>query len=112
MEQFFVLVLVGITSLGTFLLGARVLGLSGRGLRAAVGKTLECVGLTLVFFLANLGAGMAVVLLGRLLARGFVSVYLANDVTLLVLSLLQGLAFQWWRERQISSGGQGIEAGG
>lgn len=104
MEQFFVPVLVGLTSLGGFLLGARAFGLSGRGLRAAVGKTLECVGLTLVFFLTNLVAGMAVVLLGRLLTRGFASLYLANDVTLLVLSLLQGLTFQWWRERQISSG--------
>ena len=108
MEQFFVLVLVAVTSLGTVLLGASVLGLSGRSLWAAVGKTLECVGVTLVFFLVNLAAGMAVILLGRLLTRGFVSLYLANDVTLLVLSLLQGLTFEWWRERQQSSGGQGM----
>ncbi|HYL81459.1 MAG TPA: hypothetical protein VEU07_11645 [Candidatus Acidoferrum sp.] len=108
MEQFFVLGLIGITSVGGLLLGVGALGYSGKGLRAAVGKTLECVGATLVFFLANLAAGMAVVLLGRLLTRGFVSLYLANDVTLLVLSLLQGLTFEWWRERQPSSGGQGL----
>jgi hypothetical protein len=111
MEQFFVLVLVGVTSLGTFLFGARGLGLSGRGLRAAAGKTLECVGVTLVFFLANLGAGMAITLLGRLLTRGFVSLYLANDVTLLVLSLFQGLTFQRWREWRTSSGEQGMGTG-
>lgn len=112
MERFFVPVLVGITSLGGFLLGARAFGLSAGGLRAAVGKTLECVGLTIIFFLTNLLAGMAVVLLGRLLTRGFASLYLANDVTLLVLSLLQGLTFQWWRERQISPGKQRLGAGG
>jgi hypothetical protein len=109
MEHLFVPVLVALTSLGTVLLGARALGLSQRGLRAAVGKMLECVGLTLVFFLGNLAAGMAVVLLGRLLTRGFVSLYLASDVTLLVLSLLQGVTFQWWRERQASYGGAGAE---
>jgi hypothetical protein len=104
MEQFLVLGLTGITSLGSLLLGVRALGYSGIGLRAAVGKTLECVGVTFVFFLANLAAGMFVVLLGRFLTQGFVSLYLANDVTLLVLSLLQGLTFEWWRERQTPSG--------
>lgn len=112
MEQFFVLGLIGITSLGTLLLGVKALGYSRKGLRAAVGKMLECVGVTLVFFLANLAAGMAVVLLGRLLTQRFISLYLANDVTFLVFSLLQGLTFEWWRERQHSSGGQGIGTGG
>ncbi|HSB80591.1 MAG TPA: hypothetical protein VLM91_17555 [Candidatus Methylomirabilis sp.] len=112
MEQFFVPVLVGLTSVGGFLLGARAFGFSGKGLRAAVGKTLECVGLALVFLVTNLLAGMAFVLLGRLLTRGFASLYLANDVTLLVLSLLQGLTLQWWRERQISSGERMLGTGG
>jgi hypothetical protein len=112
MEQFFVLVLVGATSLGTFLLGARALGLSGSGLRAAAGKTLESVGLMLAFFLTNLMVGMAVVLLERLLTRRFAPLYLAGDMTLLVLSLLQGLTFQWWRERQIPSEGHRMGSGG
>ena len=112
MEQFFVLGLIGITSLGTLVLGVKALGYSGKGLRAAAGKMLECVGVTLVFFLVNLAAGMAVVLLGRHLTGRFISLYLASDVTLLVFSLLQGLTFVWWRERQPSSGEQGIGTGG
>ncbi|HSB70896.1 MAG TPA: hypothetical protein VLH58_03910 [Candidatus Methylomirabilis sp.] len=99
MEQAFVLALVGLTSLAAFLLGARGLGLSWNGLGAAVGRMLECVGLALVFFVTNLAAGMTVVLLGRLVTRGFLPLYLANDVSLVALSLLQALTFQWWRER-------------
>lgn len=98
MEQFFVLILVGLTSIGAYLLGAKRLGLLWRHLRVAIGRMLECIGMALVFFLVNLAAGMAIVLAGRLLTRGFVSLYLANDVSLVMLSFLQALAFQWWRE--------------
>jgi hypothetical protein len=99
MEQFFVLILVALTSLVAYLVGAAALGLSRGGLRTAIGSMLGGVGMTVVFFLANLAAGMAIILASRLLLREFVSLYLAGDVTLLVLSLLQGLTFQWWRQR-------------
>lgn len=98
MEQFFVLILVGLTSIGAYLLGAKRLALSWRHLRVAMGRMLECIGMTLVFFLVNLAAGMAIVLAGRLLTQGFVSLYLANDVSLVMLSFLQALTFQWWRQ--------------
>lgn len=99
MEEYFVLALAGFTSLGAFWLGARGLGLSWRELGVAVGKMLECVGLAIVFFVTNIAAGMAVVLLGRTVTRGFAPLYLASDVSLVALSLLQALTFQWWRER-------------
>ena len=112
MEHSFVLLLVGFTSVGAFLVGLGAIGLSRECLRRAIGKMLSGVGWTLIFFMLNLTVGMAVVLVGRLLMRGFVSLYLASDVTLLFLSLLQGLTFQWWQEWQTSSGRQGIGTGG
>jgi hypothetical protein len=97
MEQSFVLVLVGLTSVGAYLVGAKWLGLSRAGLRKAIGRTLECAGMTLGFFVVNVVAGMVVILVARVLTREFVSLYYANDVSLLVLSFFQGLTFLWWR---------------
>ncbi len=98
MEQVFILVLVGLTSVGAYVLGARVLNLSRRGLRMAVGKMLECFGISLVFFVVNLSAGVIGILVARATIRGFVSLYMAADVTVLFLSVLQGLTFVWWRD--------------
>ncbi len=97
MADLFVLGLVGVTSVAAYLIGARGLRLPRRGLGPAAGRTLECVGLTLLFFGANLAVGVAAVLAARAVTRGFVSLYLADDVVLLPLSLLQALLFAWWR---------------
>ncbi len=99
MRGAFILGLVACTSIVAFLVGARGLGLPRRGLRVAAGRMLECVGLTLVFFAANLVLAMLAILAARRLTRGFVSLYLANDLVLLGLSLLQALVFAWWWER-------------
>ena len=98
MEQVFSLVLVGFTSVGAYLFGTRVGGLSARAIRKAAGKMFECFGASLVFFVVNLGAGMIGILAARALTREFVSLYMAADVTVLVLSVLQGLIFVWWRD--------------
>jgi hypothetical protein len=63
-----------------------------------VGQALEAVGLTVVFFLANVAAGSLVTVAARALRLTFISIYLSADTTLLVLSLLQALVFQRWRE--------------
>lgn len=97
MELSFVLAPVILTSLCALLLATRKFGLTWSGLREAAGHMLECIGVTLVFLVANIGATVLVVFAGRVLLRGFVSLYFANDVVLLGLSLLQGLTFQrWW----------------
>ena len=98
MEQVFSLVLVGFTSVGAYLFGTRVAGLSVRAIRKAAGKMFECFGVSLVFFVVNLSAGMIGILVARALTREFVSLYMAADVTVLVLSVLQGHAFVWWRD--------------
>jgi len=96
MDTFFFVILIGFTSAGAYLIGKRC-GLSRREFQRAVGRMLESIGISLVFFLANLGVGVSIVLLIRTFTPWFVSLYLADNVMLLILSLLQGLTFQWWR---------------
>lgn len=98
MEQFFVPVLIGLTSAGAYLLAAARCKLSRRLLPVAVGKTLECAGLTLVFLGVNVAVGMAAALAARYLVSTFVSLYPMTDASLLGLSLLQAITFQWWQE--------------
>jgi hypothetical protein len=98
MEQLFLLGLVGCTSVGAYLVGVQGFGRTRERFRAAIGQMLTCLGATLVFFGVNLGVGILVVLAGRALAVGFLSMYLSNDVSLLVLSAIQGLTFACWRE--------------
>jgi hypothetical protein len=102
MENLFLLALVGVTSIAAYLAGMRRLGLSGYTLRAALARMLECVGMAAVFFAANLGLGMILILSFRTLTPGFAPLYLANDISLLVFSFLQGLTFCWWWKMRAS----------
>ena len=98
MEQGFVLVLVGLTSAAACVVGTRGLGLSWRSLSAAIARMFEALGISVVFFAINLLVASAAILTARTLGPRFVSLYLANDVTVVALSVLQGLVFQAWRE--------------
>jgi hypothetical protein len=93
------LILVGLTSLAGYLVGARWLGLPRAGLAAAVGATLETIGLAVVFLGGNLGVLMLAIPLARFATGGFVPVYVVDDVTLSTVSLVQGLLFRWWWSR-------------
>lgn len=99
MPEYFVLALTAGTSALAIAAGVILWGLPVRDLPAAVARTLEIIGLALVFCVLNLLVGGAVLLLGRVVSRGFLSLYLANDVTLVICSFLQALVFQRWRER-------------
>ena len=89
---------MGLTSAAAYLVGARRLGLSRRGLRAAAGKAIETLGTTVVFAAVNLGLGLTIALGTRPLTGNFVSTYLLADPAWLLPSLLQGLTFQLWLE--------------
>ena len=91
--------IVGLTSLGAYLAATRFAGLRRAGLRGAVMETLECLGLVVIFFLANFAVGTALILGLRALTGRFISVYIVNDATLAILSLLQALVFHQWRAR-------------
>ena len=97
MEGWFILVPVALTSAAVLVARGRQRA-ARRALPAAAGKALEAAGLTVLFFLANVGTGALVTVLSRVLGLGFISIYLSTDVALLVLSLFQALVFQHWRE--------------
>jgi len=99
MERLLILVVVGLTSVGIYLIGAKRLGLPPSGFRKAVGKMLEGVGMTLILFVVNLAAGSFAILAAGILTGEF-SLYLITHEAekWLVLSLFQALTFQWWQE--------------
>ena len=94
----FMLILVGLTSIGSYWIGARWLRLPVAALRPALDKMLECVGAALLFSGVNVVLATFVVLALRGATGKFLSVYMMNDVTWFLLSLGQALIFQWWRE--------------
>jgi hypothetical protein len=96
-EAFIPLVAATTTALACALATWR-LGFARRSLRPAFGKALECVGAVVVFCLLNAAVGAVWILAARAVSGRFVSAYLGADQTLLALSALQALVFQWWRE--------------
>ena len=98
MEGYFVLVPVVLTCLAAWVVEARRQTAPGASLRAAAGRALEAVGLTVLFFLANVATGALVTAAARAFSVTFISIYLTTDVALLVLSLLEALVYQRWRE--------------
>ena len=99
MSSISLVLIVGLTSLGAYLAAMQFAGLRRGDLRGAVMETLECLGLVVIFFLANFAVGTALILALRGLTGRFISVYVVNDATLAVLSLLQALVFHRWRAR-------------
>jgi hypothetical protein len=97
MEATFIAALAGLSSIGAYYFGVRVLRLSSPSLGAAIGKMLESVGMVLIFLAVNLATAVLIVLAARSLTGMFVSAYVTDDAVWLGLSLIQGLAFQWWR---------------
>lgn len=99
MDRLLILAVVGVTSVGIYLIGSKRLGLPPSGFRKAVRKMIEGVGMTLIFFVVNLAVGAFAILAGGIL-KGEFSFYLITHATekWLALSLFQALTFQWWLE--------------
>jgi hypothetical protein len=93
----FILVVAGLTSMGLYVLAIIGLGCSASRLWPALGKVCECVGLTLLFGIVNLAVATSAILAMRSLGGRFISLYIASDTTLLILSWFQALTFQAWR---------------
>ena len=98
MATAFILTLATLTSLGAVLAGARGLGLRPGTLGAALIRGAELVGAALLFWLANVALGMTLTLVARNVGLGFVSLYLNTDVSILIVSCVQGLVFECWRQ--------------
>src|SRR3990172_5338434 len=99
MSSITLVLIVGLTSLGAYLVATRSAGLRRADLQGAVMEALECLGLVVIFFLANFAVGAALILGLRALTGRFISIYVVNDATLAILSLLQALVFHRWRAR-------------
>lgn len=99
MSSITLVVIVGLTSLGAYLFATRFRGLRRPDLKPAVAETLECLGLVVIFFLVNFAVGTALILGLRAFTGRFISVYIVNDATLAILSLVQALVFHRWRAR-------------
>ncbi|SRR5574338_349617 len=92
------LVVAGMTSLGAGL-ALRRSGVETRGLAATLGDVFALAGTVTLFYLANVALGLGVVLGIRSMSSHFISVYVLDDSSLMVLSLLQGVVFFCWRRR-------------
>lgn len=97
MQDVFIPAVVAVTSCAAYFVGRWRLRLTPGGLRSASIRLLECVGLVVLFLLGNHALGIAAIVAARAVTGRFVSLYLTDDVTLGVLSLLQALVFAWWR---------------
>ena len=82
-------------------LATRWLGLTYSSLAKAALRTLETVGAGAMFFVANIAAGMIMIAVARFTGR-FISPYVLSDVSLVGLSLLQGIVFAWWHSPRAS----------
>jgi hypothetical protein len=54
------------------------------------------IGLASVFLAANFAVGLLIVLLVRGVSGRFISAYVLNDTTLVVMSTLQGMLWSFW----------------
>ena len=75
----------------------RALGVSTASLRVAVWRTIECVGVILLFLAGNVLIEIVLVLLARQVSGRFISLYAASDPLVVAIACLQGLVACWWR---------------
>jgi hypothetical protein len=100
MMEITILVLVGLTSMGAYLAAVRTFGWSRLDLVTAFLRMLDVVGASTMFFATNLALGIAAILAMRGLTGRFVSLYVLDDISLLLLSVVQGLLFEYWRHAE------------
>ena len=96
-DSLYLLGLVALTSWLVWRGGRRWARLDRAPLRPALVRLLECVGLAVGFYVLNVLVGFAAVLVLRKLTGSFISMYVNTDATLVLLSALQAVTFQWWR---------------
>lgn len=92
MRHVAVLSVVVLTTLAALRWAHHLGRLSRARLRSAAATMLEYVGLTMVFLVLNVLLGTVGVLALRAVTGYFISVYVMNDLVLVLLSLLQALA--------------------
>jgi hypothetical protein len=98
MEIIFLILLVGFTSTFAHQCTRRLRPLSAGSLTAAVGEFFEWIGTFALFFAANLALGVVIISLIRGFTPRFVTLYVLENLLLLILSAAQAFVFQhWWK---------------
>src|SRR5882672_1378575 len=92
----FLPLLAVLTSVAAYVIAVRAWNRRPRALRPALRRALEVIGLASVFLAANLAVGLLIVLLVRGASGRFISAYVLNDTTLVVMSTLQGMLWSFW----------------
>ncbi len=92
----FLLTVLVTTSFGAYWAGTLWLGYSRHMFRPALRRTIQTIGLALLFFVINEAITILVVVVLRAFVR-FASFAVASDPVLLILSSVQALVFQFWR---------------
>ena len=97
-EDYFIVFIVAVTTATAYFIGRVLFGAPRSTLKDAIRKLMECIGAFLVFFSANMVLGVAVILFIRSITPRFISFYvLVEDLTLVILSAVQGILFRlWW----------------
>ena len=107
MEMGLALLVVGCSSVGAYLLGVKTGAIRGGRWREALGRLFACLGLAICFFVLNLALGVAGILAFRGIFHSFLPVYLVDDVSLVILSSVQGiLAGLLWEAGRLGGGAQ------
>jgi hypothetical protein len=98
MDNFFIFFLVAATSVIAYQATRVNREFIGPKLRTALRALVDWVGTFSLFFAANLVLGVVVVLLLRTFLPRFVSLYLLENLLLLILSAAQAFVFHhWWK---------------
>jgi len=92
----FLPLLAVLTSVAAYVIAVRVWNRKPRALRPALRRALEVIGRASVFLAANFAVGLLIVLLVRAVSGRFISAYVLNDTTLVVMSTLQGMLWSFW----------------
>lgn len=101
MEVIAVVSLITLTSASGYLVGRGFLGLSNPLLGAAIRQMLGYLGVSLGFAVVNLLIGAAAILMFREATGTFVPLYLIDDNTVIVASVLQGIVLFSWCQLSI-----------
>ena len=102
MNYAFLPLLAVLTSVAAYVIAVRVWNRKPRALRPALRRALEVIGLASVFLAANFAVGLLIVLLVRGVSGRFISAYVLNDTTLVVMSTLQGMLWSFWEHAEDS----------
>lgn len=99
-DELFVYLVAGLTSILVFAFSVRRLRLNTAALREVMSEFLECVGTFIMFLVLNVSIGMIVTFGIRTFWR-FFPLYAVTDLTLILMSAIQGFIFQLWRRRSM-----------